>query len=840
MINKGRDMNEVGFVISLWKDLGKYRSYRRIVEAEDFFMHEAAKVFYIIGLQMFEAGYTSIDKASVLSHVSKSAGLESLFNKFGGYSVYEDMLPKITPGNMDGYFANIQKAVFLNKLKEAGINVDDNYTKLSQMNVEQIRRFYSFHVNSAAMNSATKIVAEDLTITDEDYEYFDSAAGMGFGFGHISPLMNYELLGIDKGLSFIGGMTNAGKAQPLYSKVLTPQGFVEMGSLALGDKIVGRDGKEHSVVGIFPQGKKPSYKVTFTDGSSAESCDEHIWNASNKNWKGKHYRTFRNLTLREIMDQGLTLSREDKTAYKWTIPVCEAIQTFEEKKHFISPYIMGALLGDGYLSGTSLQFSTSEWDIIENIKFDLQDGYDIHKSNANNYTWTLTGRNESGRNEYLSELERLGLRESLSRTKFIPKEYLLDSAENRMFLLNGLFDTDGCVQNGSHCSISTMSEQLKSDIVWLCNSLGMTTSVTMDNREKYNGGICYKIAIHAKNQEDLFTSEKHKSKYCGRKSRLTPVRTIQSIEYVGDVEMQCIMVDAEDHLYITDDFIVTHNTSYVMAVFIRAWMQARIKTAIISNEQTIREFKRLLIAMVGYELFGETGLSRRRIKTGSFTSNEGNQFKQIMAYSNENYGHLIKFFKIYDYSMDDVEIIIDTYSALGYEAYIYDVFKADDDADKSVIGEMKKAAKSLFKCADRNEVTIIATIQLGISFEDVRFTKLSSISTSKQIVEPAHTAVLLRTLWDDEVSGGKFDIECWNYMLDGNGEKIAKGDGTFIKRRIEIPEGTENDYKLAFISKTRNGEPNTVIVYKFLGDYNIWVELGYATKVHRKNRNAQK
>lgn len=492
MINKGRDMNEVGLVISLWKDLGKYRSYRRIIEPEDFFMHEAARVFYVIGLQMFEAGYKSIDKASVLSHVSKVTALENLFNKYGGYTTYEDMLPKVMEGNIEGYFANVQKAVFLNKLQDCGIDVQGNYTKLSQMNVEQIRRFYSFHLNNAAMNSTTNIVAEDLTITDEDYEYFETGAGMGFQFGEISPLMNYELLGIDKGLSFVGGMTNAGK------------------------------------------------------------------------------------------------------------------------------------------------------------------------------------------------------------------------------------------------------------------------------------------------------------------------------------------------------------TSYVMAIFIRAWMRAKIKTCIISNEQTIREFKRLLIAMVGYELFGDTGLSRRRIKAGKFIASEKEKFQKIMAYSNEHYGPLIKFFKIYDYSMDDVEIIIDTYSALGFEAYIYDVFKADDDTDKAVIGEMKKASKSLFKCADRNDVTIIATIQLGISFENVRFTGLSSISTSKQIVEPAHTAILLRTLWDDETTGSKYDIECWNYLYDKNGQKVPKGDGTFLRKVIEIEPGTERNYKLAFIPKTRNGEQDTVIVYKFLGDYNIWVELGYATKVHRKNRGVQK
>jgi replicative DNA helicase len=38
-------------------------------------------------------------------------------------------------------------------------------------------------------------------------------------------------------------------------------------------------------------------------------------------------------------------------------------------------------------------------------------------------------------------------------------------------------------------------------------------------------------------------------------------RTIMSAEPIGEAECQCITVDAPDHLYVTDDFIVTHNSS---------------------------------------------------------------------------------------------------------------------------------------------------------------------------------------------------------------------------------------------------------------------------------------
>ena len=43
-------------------------------------------------------------------------------------------------------------------------------------------------------------------------------------------------------------------------------------------------------------------------------------------------------------------------------------------------------------------------------------------------------------------------------------------------------------------------------------------------------------------------------------------RYIKSIEYDRDEECQCILVSNPNHLYITDDYIVTHNTSFVTKV----------------------------------------------------------------------------------------------------------------------------------------------------------------------------------------------------------------------------------------------------------------------------------
>ena len=71
--------------------------------------------------------------------------------------------------------------------------------------------------------------------------------------------------------------TGLGKAQPLYSKVLTPNGFVNMGDIKVGMKVMGEDGKPYEVLGVYPQGKKKIYSLHFSDGSSCECCGSHLW-----------------------------------------------------------------------------------------------------------------------------------------------------------------------------------------------------------------------------------------------------------------------------------------------------------------------------------------------------------------------------------------------------------------------------------------------------------------------------------------------------------------------------------------------------------------------------------
>lgn len=68
-----------------------------------------------------------------------------------------------------------------------------------------------------------------------------------------------------------------GKAQPLYSKVLTPNGFVRMGDLKVGDKVFAANGNKSTVTGIFPQGLRKIYEITLENGYKCRASDNHSW-----------------------------------------------------------------------------------------------------------------------------------------------------------------------------------------------------------------------------------------------------------------------------------------------------------------------------------------------------------------------------------------------------------------------------------------------------------------------------------------------------------------------------------------------------------------------------------
>jgi hypothetical protein len=190
------------------------------------------------------------------------------------------------------------------------------------------------------------------------------------------------------------------------------------------------------------------------------------------------------------------------------------------------------------------------------------------------------GNKQLRRNTIQEEIKRLGLYGHYSHEKFLPTEYLCGSIEQRVSLLRGLMDTDGhCSKEGGTCVYYTSSERLAADIQQLVWSLGGTT--TISNKQTFfthknecrSGRPSFVVSLALPNEINPFSVERKASRVVAR-TKYFPTRYVLSIEPDGEEECQCLLIDHPDHLYLTDDFIVTHNTLLSFLLF-TAWSAER-------------------------------------------------------------------------------------------------------------------------------------------------------------------------------------------------------------------------------------------------------------------------
>lgn len=368
------------------------------------------------------------------------------------------------------------------------------------------------------------------------------------------------------------GAPGTGKAQPLYSKVLTPTGFVRMGDIKVGDMVVTPNGENVKVLGVFPQGVKSIYEIKFKDGGKCRCSDEHLWKVQTR--QDRLRKEYRIIQLKDMIDNVICDEYGDSRA-NYSIELVGNID-FPEKDFFIKPYTLGALLGDGSFTGkhgTSIGFTTADTEIINKMISELPEGlqWNHTTSKIRPYQYRLSKINTSdiakyNKAKYIEELKRLGLFGTYSDTKFIPKEYLTASYNQRLELLRGLLDTDGSISTKAEIRFSTASAQLAQDIMELIRSLG-GLSYHVVKPSAYRNVFGERVLCKPSHSITAsFSFDNIIPFHLQRKiNRLTPNRKlkryIESIEYVGEEECQCIYIDHPDHLYVTDDYIITHNTT---------------------------------------------------------------------------------------------------------------------------------------------------------------------------------------------------------------------------------------------------------------------------------------
>lgn len=357
---------------------------------------------------------------------------------------------------------------------------------------------------------------------------------------------------------YLYGEAGTGKAMPLSSKVLAEDGWKTFAEVKVGDKVWGEDGKLYEVDGVYDRGVKSVYGITMNDGGYAESCDEHLWKIYTRCDRGRK-NNGRVLPLSEFKDKIKTI---DGNANAF-IDVSKAIN-FPEKEHVIDPYLLGVLIGDGSVTTGTPSITNPSQELFDSLI--LPNGVElVERHNLDRcLTYAITRTDVSNTNVLTTELKRLGVFGNKSITKFIPDEYLIDSLENRISLLQGLNDTDGC-PDGTHFEYSTSSEELANNYVELVRSVGGTAKIKSrvpyykHNGIKKEGNLSFRVYCVFPDDIEPFKLAYKKERFTKR-TKYFPKRFIDQVAYKGEEEVRCISVTNPTHLYITDDYIVTHNT----------------------------------------------------------------------------------------------------------------------------------------------------------------------------------------------------------------------------------------------------------------------------------------
>lgn len=346
------------------------------------------------------------------------------------------------------------------------------------------------------------------------------------------------------------GQPGCGKGHPYGTPILTDKGWVAVENLAVGDTSIGSDGNVYHVFGVYDKGALPVYRVTLSDGASVCVDEDHLWAVVTK--RGGH----RVVSTRQIIDGWDLYSK-----YHLKVPAAPVCDLQANPDLPIPPYALGALLADGYLHGASIQWTKNSQDVADEMARSLETaGYTLREITGrtamvrqwkidhvdNEYHWSVIKRT----------LESMALSVP-SGEKFIPACYLSASIAQRTALLNGLFDGDGSVDHRGNAMYTTTSVRLADDVLALCWSLGIAAHLRRNRGEGT-------LAVAIQSEYNPFLASEHRGFTPHVSERVD--RRIVSIEPAGVAEVRCIAVTAPDHLYVTKDYIVTHNT----------WMAASI------------------------------------------------------------------------------------------------------------------------------------------------------------------------------------------------------------------------------------------------------------------------
>jgi hypothetical protein len=363
----------------------------------------------------------------------------------------------------------------------------------------------------------------------------------------------------DKDIIFCNSKAGTGKAQPVDT-VIPRQTATKHSEIFVLAIWYSTQMESLRWFGVFNQGNQKAYKVTFNDGRSTICAGEHLWSYYGYGDK------LVTETLNSMMQRSIIAGSR---GLRYSIPSCKCVQ-YTTSEQFVDPYVMGVFLGDGSCSSKYLSLSSSDEEIVSEVASIL--GCEYKKNTDKNYSWSFYKDGQCVKTE-----DVFGKYPEVMTTcdqKRIPPAYIYADKEQRYNILQGLFDTDGGIsiaESRFNVRYTSINKGLLCDMLKIVYSLGFTGILRKIKRPVFKRNmlqLSYQSANDFKENCSGFKEKRYRlqstSQRQAEKVRRIAIRNIEDLGY--ECEMVCIYVDNKEHLYLTNDYIVTHNTTVATGV----------------------------------------------------------------------------------------------------------------------------------------------------------------------------------------------------------------------------------------------------------------------------------
>lgn len=446
---------------------------------------------------------------------------------------------------------------------------------------EWITGYHYFYLNYSPIERATANI-KDTNAVNRVVDFPDIYDGDYIFFHYINQARYGGMYNEYKGgqHSALIAARGKGKMLPNSTIVYTPNGYKVWKDIHPGDYLYGDNGKPTKVLEEFNHKSKPIYKLTLKDGRIAYAGLEHLWTI-------KYGNKLITVDTQWIIENGFGKRTIKGKCHKPIeckafLPINKAIE-IPYKEVSIDPYLLGLILGDGclgYANSKGVLFSSTVKDQKTYEKL-LNTKIREYK-NSNCFIESANIKNK---------LIELGLYKTKSDNKFIPDIYKYNSKEVRLEILKGLMDTDGSAFSSGIEYISK-SKQLAEDVLWIGRSLGIRGTLN-SKFVKYKDEIKEYFRVRFITTETIFKLPRKIEKIKQRNSNYLKNQenyvAITSIEYSHNEDAKCVIVDNDSHLFLMNDFIVTHNSFKVASMATRNFILGE-------NKEVCEKVKSVVVA----------------------------------------------------------------------------------------------------------------------------------------------------------------------------------------------------------------------------------------------------